>query len=362
MGRRRSSYRNSDRKAPLIMTTESSSRFSYPEWFWPLVGSAVAGDGARIESCGVPLVMADGLLRDEDCHDSGQAQTRETFGYKWQREDSYGSPAMIEFSRNWLEGRYAALWAHPAADLSGADRPLMLDAGCGSAYSAAIMLERRFPKLRYVGADISRAADVAARSFAEKGVDGAVVQADLMRLPFADGAFDIVFSEGVLHHTPSTRSALAAVSRKARTGGVVAFYVYRKKSPVREFTDDYIRDLVKDLPPDQAWTLMEPLTRLGISLGELDAEIDIPEEISLLGIPAGRINVQRLFYWHVCKLFYRPDMTLDEMNHINFDWFTPTYAHRQSPEEVSQWCREIGLDIVKMKAEEAGITVVATKL
>lgn len=344
------------------MNTDATTRFAYPAWFWPLVGSAAVGEGARLENCGVPLVMAGGLLRDEDCHDAGQTQTREAFGYKWQREDSYGSPAMVEFSRNWLEGRYAALWAHPAADLSGAHRPLMLDAGCGSAYSAGILLERRFSKLRYVGADISRAVDVAARSLAEKGVDGAVVQADLMSLPFANGAFDIVFSEGVLHHTPSTRAALTAVAQKAREGGVIAFYVYRKKSPVREFTDDYIRDVVKDFPPEHAWTLMEPLTRLGIALGELNVEIEIPEEIRLLGIPAGRINVQRLFYWHVCKLFYRSDMSLEEMNHINFDWFTPTYAHRQSVEEVSQWCSEIGLDIVEMKAEEAGITVIATKL
>lgn len=344
------------------MTNQMKAAFAYPDWFWPLVGSATVNEGERFDCRGAKLVMADGLLRDEECHDVGQTQTRETFSYKWQREDSYGSSAMVEFSRQWLEGRYSALWGHQAADLGGEYRPLMLDAGCGSAYSAGILLETRFPKLRYVGADISRAADLAARSFAEKGIDGAIVQADLMRLPFADGAFDIVFSEGVLRHTPSTRAALAVVAKKARKGGAVAFYIYRKKSPVREFTDDYIRDLVTGIPPGRAWELLEPLTRLGIALGELNAEIDIPEEIGLLGIPAGRTNVQRLFYWHVCKLFYRPDMTLNEMNHINFDWFTPTYAYRQSVEEVQQWCREIGLDIVDLRAEEAGITVVATRL
>jgi arsenite methyltransferase len=338
------------------------AEFSYPEWFWPLVSTAALNEGDRFDICGVPLVMADRLLRDEDCRDVGQAQTRETFDYKWQRQDSYGSPAMVEFSRQWLEGRYAALWAHPAASLADKYRPLMLDAGCGSAYSASILFETRFPKLRYVGVDISRAVDVAARRFAEKNIDGAIVQADLMRLPFRDGAFDIVFSEGVLHHTPSTQAALAAVVKKARRGGAVAFYIYRKKSPVREFTDDYIRDLVKDLPPERAWALLEPLTRLGIALGEMNIEIDVPEDISVLGIAAGRINLQRLFYWHICKLFYRPDMTFDEMNHINFDWFTPTYAHRQTVEEVESWCREIGLDIVHLQAEEAGITVVATRL
>lgn len=344
------------------MTGSENAVYRYPRWFDALLGAAVSLGQSPGEAEGVKLIMADGLLRDVQCHDAGQAQTRSTFSYKWQREDSYGSPAMVQFSRDWLEKRYASLWEHPAASMEGGNRPLMLDAGCGSAYSSGILLEHRFAKLRYVGADISLAADVAARSFAEKGIDGAIIQADLMRLPFAEGTFDIVFSEGVLHHTPSTRAALEAVTRKARKGGAVAFYVYRKKSPVREFTDDYIRSLVKDLPPERAWALMEPLTKLGIALGDLDAEIDLPEGVELLGIPAGRINVQRLFYWHVCKLFYRPDMTLDEMNHINFDWFTPAYAHRQSVEEIEQWCREIGLRIEDLKAEEAGVTVVATRL
>jgi arsenite methyltransferase len=339
-----------------------TASFAYPAWFDELVENGLSRGQSHFTSHGVPLILADGLLRDEQCHDKGQAQTRSTFGYKWQREDTYGSPAMVEFSRNWLEERYASLWSHPAAKMTPDIRPLMLDAGCGSAYSSSILLEKRFTMLRYVGADISRAADVAAHSFAEKGIDGAVVQADLMRLPFADGAFDIVFSEGVLHHTPSTRAALEAVARKVRKGGALAFYIYRKKSPVREYTDDFIRDIVKDMPPEKAWAMIEPLTKLGIALGELNIELDITQDIALLGIPAGRINVQRLFYWHVCKLFYRPDMLLDEMNHINFDWYTPTYAHRQSVVDVEQWCHEIGLGIVSLKAEDAGITVVATRL
>ncbi len=41
-------------------------------------------------------------------------------------------------------------------------------------------------------------------------------------------------------------------------------------------------------------------------LGELNLEIDVPEAIDVLEIPAGPIDLQRLFYWHVCKMFYRP--------------------------------------------------------
>ncbi len=88
----------------------------------------------------------------------------------------------------------------------------------------------------------------------------------------------------------------------------------------------------------------------------------MPEDVDLLDIPAGRINVQRLFYWHVMKCFYRPDFTLEEMNHINFDWYAPANAHRQSPEEVRAWCVKAGLEIEREVVEEAGITIVARKV
>ena len=149
--------------------------------------------------------------------------------------------------------------------------------------------------------------------------------------------------------------------RLLKPGGRFLFYVYARKGPLREFTDDYIRDKLQSMSPQQAWEAMEPLTRLGIALGELNSEIDIPEPIELLGIPAGRIDVQRLFYWHVAKMFYHPSLDFEAMNHINYDWYAPANAARQSPEEVRAWCAEAGLTIEREVIEPAGITVIAKK-
>ena len=117
----------------------------------------------------------------------------------------------------------------------------------------------------------------------------------------------------------------------------------------------------RDLTDEQAWKALEPLTKLGIELGKLNAEIEIPEDIPYLGIKAGKMDVQRFFYWNICKAYYRPEFTLDEMNHINFDWYVPTNAHRQSPEEVRAWCTAAGLTIEREVVEDAGITVIARK-
>jgi hypothetical protein len=46
---------------------------------------------------------------------------------------------------------------------------------------------------------------------------------------------------------------------------------------------------------------------------------------------------------------------------VNFDWYHPRYAHRHTPEEVLQWCREEGLQVEHWDVQESGITVRARK-
>jgi arsenite methyltransferase len=333
-----------------------------PDWLFQILGVERPDEDAFVEVRGAPFVMRGGLLRAERFADAqtAQGQTAEAFGFKWERRDTFESPTSRARMREWLVERYgdvagAGWWR------SYAEPPLVLDAGCGAALSALELLGTIVPVIRYVGVDISSAVDVAAARFAERDLPGAFLQADITEPPFASGSIDVIFSEGVLHHTDSTETALKRLARLLRPGGRFLFYVYRRKGPIREFTDDYVRARIAAFDPEDAWQAIMPITRLGQALGELDAEVDVEEPIELLGIPAGRISVQRLFYWHVLKAFYRPDLTLEEMNHINYDWFAPTNAHRQTPEEVRRWCDEAGLQVERERVEPAGITIVARK-
>lgn len=333
-----------------------------PDWLFRLLGTDRPAEGEAVELPGGRYVMRGGLLRAERFAQeaSAQGQTADAFGFKWQQRDTFESPASRARMRDWLIERYgdvarAAWWSEYG------ERPVMLDAGCGAALSALELLGPIIPELRYVGVDISSAVDVAAARFAEQGLGGAFLQANVTAPPFASGSVDVIFSEGVLHHTDSTEAALKRLAELLRPGGRFLFYVYRRKGPIREFTDDYVRDRIQALEPEEAWRAVMPITRLGRALGELDVEVEIDEPIELLGIPAGRISVQRLFYWHVLKAFHRPELTLEEMNHINFDWFAPANAHRQSPEEVRTWCDQAGLAVERESVQPAGITIVARK-
>ncbi len=328
-------------------------------WFADLLGAPVPGEGDVVSVRGRTLRMLAGILRAEEFVSEAQDQTSDTFGFKWKKRDTFeGEP--LRFLQRWLIEKYGDV--AKAAWLFEADpNPVVLDAGCGAAMSALSLFGPVLERLRYLGVDVSTAVDVARARFEERGLSAAFMQADLNQLPLPDNCVDIIFSEGVLHHTDDTRAALAALVRHLKPGGRFLFYVYCKKGPIREFTDDYIRDQLQSMTPEQGWAAMMPLTKLGKVLGDLNVEIDIPETIDLLDVPAGRINLQRLFYWHVFKAFHRPEMSLDEMNHLNFDWYAPKNAHRQSPQQVREWCADLGLSIEHERIEDAGITMIARK-
>jgi len=54
--------------------------------------------------------------------------------------------------------------------------------------------------------------------------------ADCEALPFADDSFDLVYSWGVIHHTPNTAQALSEMVRVLRPGGLCKLMVYNRRS------------------------------------------------------------------------------------------------------------------------------------
>lgn len=291
-----------------------------------------------------------------------QTQTMDAFSFKWAKRDTYESDAVKQKAKDWLIERYCQGNAANLEKLLGESPKIILDAGCGSGFSGLLFFGDYLKKHHYLGVDISEAVGVAKTRFEEVGIQGDFIKRSLTDLDFIpDASLDVIFSEGVLHHTDSTEKSLKYLAKKIKKDGVFMFYVYVKKAPIREFTDDYIREAIRPMSDEEAWEKLKPLTELGIKLGELGINLTIDQDIEVLGIKKGNYDLQRFFYWNICKMFYRPDFSLEEMNHVNFDWFRPLNCQRHTPEEIQQWCKEAGLVVEDMNVQEAGITVVAKK-
>jgi ubiquinone/menaquinone biosynthesis C-methylase UbiE len=104
----------------------------------------------------------------------------------------------------------------------------VLDVGCGQGIDVA-----RYAAVgaRVTGVDLTpRHVELARAHLAAMELDATIVQGDAEQLPFADGSFDRVSSNGVLHHTPGFDQALREVHRVLRPGGEARIVVYNRSS------------------------------------------------------------------------------------------------------------------------------------
>lgn len=79
------------------------------------------------------------------------------------------------------------------------------------------------------GIDLTeRAVALVRRRLELEGLSSDLRVADAEALPFADESFDVVYSWGVLHHTPDTARAVAEAVRVAQPGARVCIMVYSR--------------------------------------------------------------------------------------------------------------------------------------
>lgn len=96
---------------------------------------------------------------------------------------------------------------------AGASR--VLDIGCGDA-RISHFLHERLPEVEFYGIDFFTSVLVHAR---DKGIPGAFATAEAQAIPFADGAFDMVMINNVLHHLDERQMVLDEALRVCRSGG-----------------------------------------------------------------------------------------------------------------------------------------------
>lgn len=269
-----------------------------------------------------------------------QALTNVTFSDKWSKFTNYGLETTHQaFLFDWYCKK---LGLETVEDLKSfyKGKSSILEVGPGSGFNTVFMAEQSDGIV--FAADISEAAYTTFEN-TKSIANCCVIQSDLMALPFPDESFDFIIADGVLHHTPDTRKAVESLYKKLQPGGQFFFYIYRKMGAVRQFADMHIREQFSKLKPEDCYKACEGITKLGRELSKLDFSITLDEEIPVLGIPAGKHNVQRLVYYNFLKCFWNDAFDFETNNMVNFDWYHPHNAWQHSEAEVTDWLEDLGV-------------------
>jgi len=239
----------------------------------------------------------------------------ESFGYQW----NTFAQAQLDSANGTKRSRdmFVEKTGIPLASLAGAR---VLDAGCGMGRFAEVCIEAG---AEVHAIDLSTAVEAAARNLGHRP-NASFYQADILQLPFKDGSFDIIYSIGVLHHTPSTKQAFLALTRLLRPGGRIAIWVYSTKLR-RLIGGEVMRVVTSRLPKD----LLLQACRVAIPLYHLH-RLPVVGLVSSALVPTS-MNPDPQWRW------------LD-----TFDWYSPRYQWKHTYAEVEGWFREAGLtDIVR---------------
>ena len=76
------------------------------EWLWKVLGSPPLKEGESANVQGQDVVVHEGLPRVRSLVSAAQAQTREAFGFKWAKRDTFESEASLKRMRDWLNVKW----------------------------------------------------------------------------------------------------------------------------------------------------------------------------------------------------------------------------------------------------------------
>lgn len=177
----------------------------------------------------------------------------------------------------------------------------VLDAGCGGGrYTVAWHL---LGAREVLGVDLSEAgvSDARARVDAMKISNVKFELMDVVDLPLPDNSFDIVFSNGVLHHTRDWRTGVGNVVRVLKPGGLGWLYLIENPGGFFWDINELCRDIMKN---EQHETARLAVSMLGIPPNRVFYMLDhamapindrlTPDEIRETLERAGASSIRRL--------------------------------------------------------------------
>ncbi len=254
-----------------------------------------------------------------------KAGSPDRFGYEWS-EYSEMRPEYEEQFRRWTAHLRPEDWQGRS----------FLDVGCGMGRNSYWPLS--YGASRGVAIDVDQRSLAAARRTLAQFPNAQVLAASAYDIPFV-GAFDIVFSIGVIHHLEQPRRAVAEMVRAARPGGRVLIWVYGRENNgwIVTFVDPLRKVLFARLPVAFVHHLsLYPAIVLWCAL---------------------RFGLRRVGYFRLLGQF-----SFRHLRSIVFDQLLPRIAHYWPREAVAEMMREAGFADIRLAwINEVSWSAIGTK-
>lgn len=147
-------------------------------------------------------------------------------GRSWSFSDEWKAHFDSALDRTWgwsLEERVQQFFLETQVDAESCPGMRILDAGCGNgqltealaAFGATV-----------VGLDYSSSVFEAEHRRTRPNVH--FLQGDLQQIPFSPGSFDLVISNGVIHHTPDAHRCFGELARSVKDNGRLYVWLYKR--------------------------------------------------------------------------------------------------------------------------------------
>lgn len=148
-------------------------------------------------------------------------------GAVYGREHEFGTREFFDAVEHHRYAEYAP-WMPEVMGFNDFAGARLLEIGCGMGTD---LLQFARGGAQVTGVDLTaRSIEISRQHFSVYGVGGDFAITDGETLPFADASFDVVYSNGVLHHTPDTAGAVREVHRVLRPGGQARVMLYHRGS------------------------------------------------------------------------------------------------------------------------------------
>lgn len=156
-----------------------------------------------------------------------QQWSRDPAGAVYGREHQFGTREFFDAVERHRYHEYAP-WMPEVMGFDKFAGARLLEVGCGMGTD---LLQFARGGAKVTGVDLtSRSIEISRQHLAVCDERGDFAISDAETLPFADESFDVVYSNGVLHHTSDTVGAVRELHRVLRPGGLARVMLYHRGS------------------------------------------------------------------------------------------------------------------------------------